>query len=255
VDIASIVGLLLGLFAIVGGQALEGGHLKSILEPTAAIIVFGGTIGATMISYPLKEFLRGVKMAKNAFTERKVNLPATIEEIGKLAERARKEGIIALESSITQTKDPFLGKALRHLVDGMAAPALRDTLEASVALEEEQEMAAAKVFETAGGFSPTIGIIGAVLGLIHVMENLSDPSKLGGGIATAFVATVYGVGAANLLFLPMASKLKRKIKHEGTRRALLIDGVADIAAGTSPRALREKLQMYLLDEGHGRKAA
>jgi chemotaxis protein MotA len=241
-DLTTIGGILLAILCILGGQALEGGHAGSILQVTAALIVFGGTLGATMVSFPLKDFIRGVKMGGAAFRQKHVNLDALAKEIVELSSIARRDGVLALEGKLASMSDAFLRRAMGFVVDGLDPTLTRNTLEAEIDAEHEESVVAAKVFETAGGYSPTIGIIGAVLGLIHVMENLSDPSKLGGGIATAFVATVYGVGIANIVLLPMATKLKRKLSLERERKNLICEGVLAIQEGLNPRVLEEKLR-------------
>ncbi|HVR61759.1 MAG TPA: flagellar motor protein [Polyangia bacterium] len=248
-DITSIGGIVFAIACILGGQALEGGHAGSLAQATAAIIVVGGTIGAVAVAFPLPDFLRGLKMGKDAFTNKKSDIPELIKQIVDLAGVARREGVLALEQRLAEIKDPFLKRAVGFLVDGVDAAVARDSLEAQVHAEFEEGNVGAKVYESAGGFAPTVGILGAVLGLIHVMENLSDPSKLGGGIATAFVATVYGVGAANLLFLPLANKLKRKLVLERERKTIIAEGVLSIQAGLNPRVLEEKLAAYA--GGHG----
>lgn len=249
-DITTIGGLVIAIGMILGGQALEGGHVGSIIQGTAAMIVFGGTIGAVMVAFPLKDFLRGLKLGKAALTDKKVDLTALTKTIVELAGVARRDGVLALESRLTGIEDPFLRKALQFIVDGVDAGVARGALETAIDAEFEEMAVGAKVFESAGGFAPTVGILGAVLGLIHVMENLSDPSKLGGGIATAFVATVYGVGSANLLFLPMANKIKRKLGIERDRKTLIAEGVLSIQEGLNPRVLEEKLAAYTGGE-HG----
>jgi chemotaxis protein MotA len=243
-DITSIGGIVFAIVCILGGQALEGGHAGSLAQATAGIIVIGGTIGACAVANPMKDFVAGLKMAGMAFKNAKIDNAAMIKEIVDLASVARREGVLALEQKLGEIKDPFLKRAVGFLVDGVDASVARDALETEIHHEWETSNVAAKVWESAGGFAPTVGILGAVLGLIHVMENLSDPSKLGGGIATAFVATVYGVGAANLLFLPMAGKLKRKVGLEKERKTLIAEGVLSIQAGLNPRVLEEKLASY-----------
>ncbi len=241
-DIATLAGLVLAIGGILVGQALEGGHVGSILQGTAAVIIFAGTFGAVLVAYPMKDFMRGMKMLGMAFSEKKQDLGAVTRQIVDLAGLARRDGVLALESKLPEIEDPFLKKALTYVVDGVDASVTRSSLEASIEAEHQENLIGAKVWETAGGFAPTIGILGAVLGLIHVMENLSDPSKLGGGIATAFVATVYGVGSANLLFLPAASKLKRKLGQAMERKVLITEGVLAIQEGLNPRVLEEKLR-------------
>ncbi len=244
-DILSIAGILLAIGAILGGQALEGGHAGSLMQLTAGIIVIGGTIGATMVAYPKADFIRGLKMTKAAFTDKPAKLGELLAQIVEMASLARRDGVLALEAKLAGIEDAFLKRAVGFLVDGVDGGVARSALEAQIDAEAEEATTAAKVFETAGGFAPTVGILGAVLGLIHVMENLSDPSKLGPGIAVAFVATVYGVGLANLLLLPMANKLKRKINLEKERKTLICEGVLGIQEGLNPRVLEEKLRGYV----------
>jgi chemotaxis protein MotA len=252
-DIASIGGIVLAFGLILLGQALEGGHVGSILQATAALIVFGGTIGAVLVAFPKKDFITGMKLLKLAFSDRQADLPALSKRLVDYASVARRDGVLALEGRLGEVEDPFLRRALQFVVDGVDATVTRDTLESSIDLEFEEQTVGAKVWESAGGFAPTVGILGAVLGLIHVMENLNDPSKLGGGIATAFVATVYGVGAANLLFLPFANKIKRKLGLEKERKTLIAEGVLAIQEGINPRVLEEKLRAYV-GEGPGGEA-
>jgi chemotaxis protein MotA len=241
-DITTIGGLVCGFGFILLGQLLEGGHVGSILQDTAAIIVFGGTFGAVMVAFPKKDFVRGMKMFGMALKDKKEDLPGLAKQIVELASIARRDGVLALEGKLGDIQDPFLRKALGYVVDGVDASVTRSSLEAAIDAEHEENMVGAKVWESLGGFAPTIGIIGAVLGLIHVMENLSDPSKLGGGIAVAFVATVYGVATANLIYLPVANKLKRKVAIAMERKVLITEGVLAIQEGLNPRVLEEKLR-------------
>ena len=241
-DITTIAGIVGGFGFILLGQLLEGGHVGSILQDTAAIIVFGGTLGAVLVSFPKKDFVRGVKMFGMVLTDKKHDMSAVTKQIVELASIARRDGVLALEGKLPEIQDPFLKKALGYVVDGVDASVTRSSLEAAIDAEHTENMMGAKVWEAAGGYSPTIGIIGAVLGLIHVMENLSDPSKLGGGIATAFVATVYGVGSANIIFLPTANKLKRKLALAMERKVVITEGVLAIQEGLNPRVLEEKLR-------------
>jgi len=254
-DITTIGGLILGLGCILLGQILEGGHVGSIMQDTAAIIVFGGTFGAVMVSFPKKDFVRGLKSFKLAFTDKKEDMSGVTRQIVDLASTARRDGVLALESKLAEIEDRFLKKALSYVVDGVDATVTRSSLEAAMEAEHQENMQAAKVWEAAGGYSPTIGIIGAVLGLIHVMENLSDPSKLGGGIAVAFVATVYGVASANLLYLPSANKLKRKFVLAMERKVVIIEGVLAIQEGLNPRVLEEKLRALTGEEGPPKEQA
>lgn len=238
-------GIIFSIAAILVGQALEGGHVGSILQFTAFLIVIGGTIGAVMVNYPLPVFLKGFKLALGAIFNSKIDYEGFISQLENFAQIARKEGILALESKLKDVKDPFLRRGLQYVIDGTEPATLEKILGIEMAYEEEREMLSAKVFESAGGFAPTVGILGAVLGLIHVMENLADPSKLGSGIATAFVATVYGVGSANLIFLPLAGNIKIKIRSRGVLKEMIIEGLIAIATGENPRLLREKLEGFL----------
>lgn len=246
VDFISVAGLALALLAIIGGQLLEGGHLGSLLQVTAFLIVIGGTMGAVMLQSSLPVFLGGVKLLKWVFVMPGFHPRQLIDEIISWSQVARKGGLLALEPLIDDLTDPFKRKGLQMLVDGAEPEKIREALEVEIDTYEQHQRQAAKVWESAGGYAPTIGIIGAVMGLIHVMENLSDPSKLGGGIAVAFVATIYGVGSANLLFLPVANKLKAIIGNQVTIREMLIEGLGSIANGENPRVIETKLQGYIL---------
>ena len=245
-DKISFIGLFLGLAVIVVGQVLEGGHIASLVQPTAFMIVVGGTLGAVMLQSPLKVFLDGMRMAKWVFFPPVVDPAKQIADISRWSHIARKEGLLSLESYIAAVKDPFAAKGLQLLVDGAEPERLREVLEVEITAVESNLKAAAKVWEAAGGYAPTIGILGAVMGLIHVMENLSDPSKLGSGIAVAFVATIYGVGAANLIFLPIAKKLLANIARVITLREMLVDGLVGIANGDNPRVLEGRLEGYFV---------
>ena len=244
-DIATIIGIVLALGSILGGQILEGGHPGSIIQLTAFVIVMGGTLGAICVQNPLSVVLKGVSLLKLGITDPKHDNKGTITTIIDLANVSRKQGLLALEGKLKDIHDPFFRKGVQLIVDGTDPKAVHEILEIDVEFQEEEGLKAAKVWEAAGGYAPTIGIIGAVLGLIHVMENLADPSKLGSGIAVAFVATVYGVGAANLFFLPLASKLKFKLKEEAASRVMIIMGLVGLAQGENPRLLQEKLEGYL----------
>jgi len=244
-DKISFIGLGLGLVAIIGGQILEGGHLGSLIQPTAFLIVLGGTMGAVMLQSPMPIFLNGMKMAKWVFFPPSVVPEKLIKDVGNWSQIARKEGLLALEAQISMIPDPFVRKGLQLLVDGAEPDRLREVLEVEISTYEANLKLSSKIWEAAGGYSPTIGIIGAVMGLIHVMENLSDPSKLGSGIAVAFVATIYGVGAANLVCLPIAKKLMANITRLVTVREMLVDGLVGIANGDNPRIIESRLQGYL----------
>lgn len=244
-DILLPIGLVLGISAVLVGQVLEGGHVGSIIQFTAFLIVIGGTFGAVMVNYPLDTFLKAFKLALGSFFSKKIDYDNVITELESYAQVARKEGILSLEPKLKDVNDTFLRRGLQYVIDGTEPETLQKILGIEMAYEEEREMLSAKVFESAGGFSPTIGILGAVLGLIHVMENLADPTKLGSGIATAFVATIYGVGSANLLFLPLSGNIKIKIRARNVLKELMVEGLIAIATGENPRLLREKLEGFL----------
>jgi chemotaxis protein MotA len=244
-DILTIAGIVLALGAILGGQVLEGGHIGSIMQVTAFLIVMGGTIGAVMVNYPMAIFMKGMANTKMVFFNVHVDSKAMIAQIVELATLSRKQGLLALEGKLKGLTDPFLMKGLQLVIDGTEAKAIREILEIEVEQFEETNNLSGKVWESLGGFAPTIGILGAVLGLIHVMENLSDPSKLGSGIATAFVATIYGVGAANLFFLPIGGKIKLKTIELVLARQLIIEGLVSLAQAENPKMIEEKLSGYL----------
>lgn len=244
-DIATILGIVIALGSIIGGQILEGGHIGSIMQLTAFIIVIGGTFGAICIQNPLSVVIKAFGALSIAISGPHIDNKGTIKLILDLANISRKQGLLALEGKLKDIKDPFMKKGVQLIVDGTEPKAVHEILEIEVEHHEEQGVIAAKVWEAAGGYAPTVGIIGAVLGLIHVMENLADPSKLGGGIAVAFVATVYGVGAANLFFLPLANKIKLKLKEEAGARNMVIMGLVGLAQGENPRLLQEKLEGVL----------
>lgn len=246
IDITTFAGIFVALGAIIGGQILEGGHVSTLMQLTAFIIVIGGTMGAVMIQYSLPTFLLGLRLIKWAFIPPAVQLEEVIEQIASWANAARRGGLLSLEPILVEMQDPFMKKGLQMLVDGAEPEKLKEALEVEMDAYDEHYRLAAKVWESAGGYSPTIGIIGAVMGLIHVMGNLSDPSKLGGGIAVAFVATIYGVGSANLLFLPIASKLKTIIGREVVKRQMVIEGLVAIANGENPRLIETKLHGFIV---------
>lgn len=246
-DITSIAGLFLGIFFILLGQLMEGGNMQQLMQVTAALIVFGGTIGAVILSFPLEDLTQSIKEMKLVFLTGPVNYNEVIEKIMNYAQKARKEGVIALEADAKSESDPLVKMGLEAVSDGADPTLVRDMMETLLSRMETQKMGAAKVWESFGGYAPTVGIIGAVLGLIQVMQNLSDPSKLGSGIAVAFVATVYGVGSANLIAIPMSSKIKLKAKQHMVAQEMIIEGIIAIQAGESPTLIERKLSAYLLD--------
>jgi chemotaxis protein MotA len=252
-DLGTLLGLVIGLGMILGGNLIEGGKIAQIAQPTAAMIVLGGTIGATMIQFPLRTFIRAMKSVRNVFQEPPSHTAKLIDEIVGYATTARKDGIVALESVVPSASDPFLGRALMMAVDGADSAAMRDALETSIGQMEEEGEDIAKVFETAGGYAPTIGIIGAVLGLIQVMSHLSDIEKVGEGIATAFVATIYGVGFANIVCLPVGGKLKLRNREAVAVKGMMLEGALAIQEGMNPKLVRERLSS-LQPEGEHKPA-
>jgi len=244
VDKISLAGLVIGLVAIVGGQVLEGGHVGSLVQPTALLIVGGGTLGAVMLQSPFATFRLGFRMARWVWFPPAIEYAKLIQQVSNWSQVSRREGLLALEGFINPMKDEFARKGLQLLVDGVEPERLREVLEVQLNTYEDELRQAARIWESAGGYSPTIGILGAVMGLIHVMENLSDPAKLGAGIAVAFVATIYGVGLANLVYLPMANKLKAQIARHVAYREMLIDGLIGIANGDNPRIIENRLRGY-----------
>ncbi len=244
-DIASVAGIAGAIGCILLGQHLEGGHVSSVLQATAALIVVGGTLGAVCVSYPLADVIGGGKALLNVFLSSTPDVRGLIKEIVGYGQTARMKGLLALEGEIKKASDPFLGVALRLAVDGTDPKLVREVLETAIGAEEEVAKRHAKVWESAGGFAPTVGILGAVLGLIHVMENLTDPGKMGGGIATAFVATVYGVGLANLFLLPAANKLKVKHEVEVQAKTVIVEGILAVQLGENPRLIEERLMSFI----------
>jgi chemotaxis protein MotA len=242
IDAATMAGLPIGLGFVLLGQALEGGSLPSLLQSTAALIVFGGTFGAVLLSFSLDEVKRAWRSLGTVFYDDEPPAEQIIETVTRLATKARRDGIMSLEDEVEAIDDPFMRRGLMLAVDGTNPSTLRTMLEAESFSRDDIDEAPAKVYESAGGYAPTIGILGAVLGLIHVMENLTDPNKLGDGIAVAFVATIYGVGMANLVLLPIASKLRGRALAAAKRRELMLEGILAIQEGLNPRLIDQKLR-------------
>ena len=247
-DLGSFLGLLAAFGMILSGNAIEGGSLKDISQLTAGMIVFGGAFGAVMLQFPLGKFLGAIGSLRQVFFPPKENPEEIIKQIVEFARRARREGILSLEKEIPNIKDPFFAKALTMAVDGLEPKTLYESMETELATLEEAGDAKSKVFEALGGYAPTIGILGAVLGLIHVMKNLADPSKLGEGIAVAFVATIYGVGSANIIFLPIAGKLKMLSKTTCQAREIMLRGVLLIQEGINHSVIEEQLKGFLSEK-------
>ena len=245
-DIFAILGLIVGLGFILAAQALEGGNVTQLLQVTAAMIVLGGTTGAIIGSFPVGDLKIAASMIKDVLIPPKVNIEALIAEIVGFAMKARKEGVIVLEKEAKNASDLLLTMGLEAVADGADPSLVQDMMENQIAQLEEKVTKASKVFEAAGAYSPTFGIIGAVLGLIQVMQNLSDPSKLGAGIAVAFVATVYGLFVANLIFIPTSTRIKSNYQLVLMAKEMMLEGILSIQAGESPALIERKLQSYIL---------
>ncbi len=237
---------MLAVIAIIAGQVLEGGHIGSLIQVAAFVIVAGGTLGAVLLQSSVKIFVSGMKMIVWVFYPPLFSSKETINQIIHWAQVSRKDGLLSLETYAQISKDPLTKKGLQLLADGIQAEPLREVMEVECDAMESHQRQSARVWEAAGGYAPTIGILGAVLGLIHVMENLSDPDRLGSGIAIAFVATVYGVALANLVFLPISNKLKGIIAEHVVMREMLVDGLVAIAKGENPRLIENRLNGYIV---------
>ncbi|MFZ2161821.1 MAG: flagellar motor protein [Sideroxyarcus sp.] len=244
-DKLSLFGLIVAVTGILGGQLLEGGSVNVLMQLAAFLIVFGGTIGAVMLQHPINVFMTGVRMARWVFITPKIDPQKLAYQITAWGGVARKDGILALEAQLKRIDDPFVRKGLQLLVDGNSAEKIREVMDIDLQTYETLRWQAARVWESAAGYAPTIGILGAVLGLVHVMQSLAEPAKLGAGIAVAFIATIYGVGSANLIFLPIAGKLKILIAREVNMREMLIDGLCMVANAENPRFIENKLRGYI----------
>jgi len=245
VDWGSLAGVALALAGVLVAHMLDGGHIASLVQPAAFVVVVIGTTGAILLQNRMPVFVRGVRMVRWVFAPPPDNRRTLANEITTWSHTARREGLLSLEPFMQATHDPFVAKGLRLIIDGTEPVKLREILDLEISAYETEQRQAARIWEAAGGYSPTIGILGAVLGLIHVMENLSDPTKLGGGIAVAFVATIYGVGLANLVFLPIGNRLKATVMHEVNKREMLADAFIGIATGDNPRVIEERVAVYL----------
>ena len=249
-DKSSLGGIFLAVGGILAGLLLEGGNLRQVLQPTAAMIVFGGTLGAVMLQFPLPVVLNAFRRLGSVFVNPQHDPQATIHRLVEYAQKARRDGIVSLDKDLGEIDDPFLKKSLMLAIDGTEPQELREIMGLELDNQSEYEDQVPQVFESAGGFAPTIGIIGAVLGLIQIMQHLDKIDEVGRGIAVAFVATIYGVGSANLLYLPVAGKMKFRIREEQISREMTLEGVASILEGMNPRMLETKLLGFLVDVGN-----
>jgi chemotaxis protein MotA len=251
-DIFSILGLVVAIGGVLGGMIMEGGHVGELIQITAFLIVIVGSLGATMVATLPSDMPFAIKALKRWALPGKYDFHGLMEKILELANLARREGLLALESYANSGKgDPFLVKCLTLAIDGSSAEAIRETVEVDMHIQEEDDKAGMKFWESWGALAPTVGVLGAVLGLMHVMSVLDQPSKIGPGIAVAFVATVYGVGFANIVCLPMSFKLKRHIEHDQLLKNMVLEGVVGIQSGVAPGALRSRLKVYLGSHGGG----
>ncbi len=244
-DILSITGIIVGIGMILIGQYLEGGHLATLINIPALLIVLGGSIGAILLQSPLETFTRAIKLFNWVFIPPYHKVSESIRRLMHWSSVARKEGLLALEKLIEKEPDLFIRKGMQLLVDGNEPEVIRETMEIELITQENKDIEAAKVYESLGAYTPTLGILGAVMGLIHVMGNLAEPEQLGSGIAIAFVATIYGVGFANLIFIPIGNKLKAIIRNESLFKEMLIEGIVAIAEGENPRAMQGRLSGFI----------
>ena len=244
VDVASLLGAPLAVVMILVGQAIEGGTVRSLVQLAAALVVFGGTFGAVLLSFGSADVWRALRSLPSAYSDSIEPARAVIGRVLAYANRARRTGMLSIEADIDKEPDPFLRRALSMAVDGASQTQIRHALEIEIDVLAERDDVPARVFEAAGGYAPTIGIIGAVIGLIHIMENLTDPSKLGSGVAVAFVATIYGVGSANLILLPLASRLRQRAEAATRHRSMLIDAALAVHEGLNPRLIEQRFSSF-----------
>lgn len=247
-DLATIAGLALGLFSVVGGHVFEGGHINQIIQPTAALIVLGGSIGATLVRFTFPQVRRAMNDFVRLLNPVVPDTAATVQQLIDMAKLARRQGLVAIDREAEKIQDPFTKTAMRLAADGVDAKSIHQALSVKIKREKDELSTSGAFFEQAGGFAPTIGVLGAVLGLIHVMGNITNPEALGAGIAVAFVATLYGVGIANLFFLPMGGKIKMRAQEHAHHLELIMEGAVSIAAGENPLVTEQKLLAWVHDE-------
>jgi chemotaxis protein MotA len=254
-DIASIGGIIVAILGILAGMMIEGGSISQITQPTAALIVIGGTMGAVMLQFPLKIFLAALQHMAKIFFSGASTGEAVLRQLVQFANKARKSGIVSLDQDLATISDPFFKQSLMLAIDGTEPNEVRKIMQLELDNKTEMEEKIPQVFEAAGGYSPTVGIIGAVLGLIQVMQHLDNITEVGRGIAVAFVATIYGVALANLVFLPIAGKLKIRHREEQMVKEMILEGVVSILEGMNPRMMETKLRTFLLDHKSGPSTA
>ena len=245
-ELFTILGLIVAFAGVIGGMLYEGGHVMALVSPPAFLIVMVGSFGAVIVSSKQSELGLIIRAVKHVFIPPKLDFQRTMDKILELASLARREGLLALEGYTTsEDGDPFLQQCLMLAIDGSSAEAIRDTVELDMHLKHQDANAAAKFWQYWGTFAPTVGVLGAVLGLIHVMQNLHNPAAIGPGIAVAFVATVYGVGYANVVCMPCFFKLQRQSEHQQRMYSMILEGVVGIQSGVAPGALRSKLGVFI----------
>jgi chemotaxis protein MotA len=244
-DLATIIGLVLAWGALVGALLMDGGDVKALVNIPAALLVFGGTLGAATISFKMNQIAGLPNILKQAFKEKTQDVAGVIEILVRFAERARREGLLVLEDDVSQVDDEFLQRGVRLAIDGTDPEMVREILTTEIHFLQSRHKVGESIFTTLGGFAPTLGIIGTVIGLIHMLANLADPAKMGPSIAGAFIATLYGVSSANLIFLPIGNKLKARSQDEVLVREVMVEGILAIQAGDNPRIVEEKLKAYL----------
>ena len=249
-DIASLAGILLAFISLIGAFILEGGSIGMLLVGTAAMIVFGGTFGATIISFSLEEIKRMPYFLKKVFITTQIDFNEYLELLVKNADKARREGFLSLENQLDQIDNPFLVQGLQMVIDGTDPELTQSILEMEIEVYEKNEMVGVQIFMAMGGFAPTMGIVGTVMGMVNVLSNLSTPDELGGAIAVAFLATLYGIATANLLWIPFASKIKNNMKKQVFLMEMMLEGIMSIQGGENPRVLREKLKIFLPTDSH-----
>lgn len=254
-DLSTILGIIIGFGSLVAAVLMDGGHIGQMWLFSAFLLIVGGTVGATTISYPMEQMMQLPKLIGKAFFNKPLDLNATIDTLVDLVEKARREGLLALQNETAQLDDDFMVRGIELVVDGTDPQAVRTIMETEIAFLEKRHQSGYGIFETAGGYAPTIGIVGTVMGLVHVLSNLDDPDSLGPAVAIAFMATFYGILTANLFWLPIASKLKVRSAEEVLLKEIVLEGVLSIQAGESPRIVREKLQVFLPPAMKGEGAA
>ncbi|MHB8125593.1 MAG: flagellar motor protein [Desulfitobacteriaceae bacterium] len=244
-DLSTIIGVVLGIGGLLTGYVLEHGILSALLQGPASVIVFAGTAGAVLTSFPLSDLKNITHWLRIAFTNQSFGTDQAYETLVRFAEKARREGLLSLEQELESVSDRFTRQGMQLVIDGTDPEITREILESNISVLEKRHKVGIHVFEAAGGYSPTMGIIGTVMGLVHVLGNLSDPEALSKSIAAAFIATLYGVAAANCLYLPIATKLKSKDHAEVASMEMILDGIISIQAGENPAILKEKLKTHL----------